>query len=215
VFKYVALSLAMMVLPSLALATGKPEEPKQPTQEQVQGQAQAQKAKASAASKAAAASKAKSTARAEGGSSEIVDESSTDDHSTVNYEAEKQAAASVAGIETGFCGGPGFSASTRGAGLSLTDQSYICGRMELRKGELEIAEALFAAADAMKGTTKTPGGNPLAQDAVLRGLRHVALAEEHQAKASRRLDEDDTALRRFFVRTFGSLPRPLSLLAPR
>lgn len=159
----------------------------------------------------------KATSTSRGGKSDatIVDDSSFVDASV--YEAEKQAAATAAALEAGFCGAGGFSAQTRAGGISLADQNYVCMRIELAQVHLLIAEQHFASAEALRAaTSKGPqGGGSLAQDAVIRGRAEVALAEVEISKATRRLDEDDTALRRFFVRTLGSLPRPLSFLAPR
>jgi len=214
-----ALALAaMLIVPSLALATGKPEEPKKETPTQVQDQAQGQSQKTSSKAKAAAASKstAKASARQEQGV-EIVDESTSDDHSTVTYQAEKQVAATAASLEAAYCSGGGFSAQTRGAGVSATGRSSFCEMLEGAKLHLEIASAYFEAAEALRAaTSKGPtGGGTLAQDAVVRGLAEVAQAHELLQTMKRRTQETDTAVRRANAKFFGSLPFPLSLMAPR
>ncbi len=192
------LALALILMPALASATNDPKPQPAPT------------SKSSSVAGAAAASKSRSRAS-------ITDESSSDDHSLTVYEAEKQAAATAAALESGFCGSGGISAQARGAGVSFAEQSYICARIELAKMHLEIAASHFAAAEALRAaTSKGPqGGGSLAQDAVIRGRAEVALAELEITKATARLGEDDTKLRSFFVRFFGSLPRPFSYLAPR
>jgi len=225
----VILSVVLM-LPALASATGKPEEPKKetPTQVQDQAQIQAQKATARAAAKSASASnaKAKAKAKATGGkaaaratsdqSVEIVDESTSDDHSVTRYEAEKQAAASAAALEAAYCSGGGMSAQSRGFGFALTGRSSFCELLELAKLHLEIAESHFAAAEALRAaTSKGPaGGGTLAQDAVVRGRAEVAQAEAIVAGLTLRANESNTGLRRFFSKWMGSLPI-LCYLAPR
>ena len=218
----------VLMLPALASATGKPEEPKKetPTQVQDQAQIQAQKATARAAAKSASASNAKAKAKATGGkaaaratsdqSVEIVDESTSDDHSVTRYEAEKQAAASAAALEAAYCSGGGMSAQSRGFGFALTGRSSFCELLELAKLHLEIAESHFAAAEALRAaTSKGPaGGGTLAQDAVVRGRAEVAQAEAIVAGLTLRANESNTGLRRFFSKWMGSLPI-LCYLAPR
>jgi hypothetical protein len=170
----------------------------------------------SSSTSGAKATGGKATSTSRGGKSDasIVDESSFVDASV--YEAEKQAAATAASLEGGFCGAGGMSVQTRGFGVSLSDRSYVCARIAMANVHLELAAAHFESAEALRAaTSKGPvGGGALAQDAVIRGRAEVALAEVELAKATRRLDEDDTAVRRFFVKTLGSLPI-LHFLAPR
>lgn len=204
--KSVALLLAVMMFPTLALATGKPEEPKKEEPAQVQAQAQSQKARASSASKSSARQRVA-----------IVEESISDDHSTVTYQAEKQVAATAAALEASYCSGGGFSGQTRSAGVAMTGRSSFCEMLEEAKLHLEIASAYFEAAEALRAaTSKGPtGGGTLAQDAVVRGLAEVAQAQDLLQAMKRRTQETDTAVRRANAKFFGSLPFPLSLMAPR
>lgn len=208
--------LIVLLAASTALATGKP--PKPPKTPPAKPSANAQ---AGAAAYSASASKSSSSAKqrqqqGQGQSQTALGTVNTDSHD--RYEAEEIPVNTAAELPSGFCSGNGMSVQTSYVGISNVDRDYICARLELYRAlldaELGVGRVL-AAVEVEKAAKPSLKGAAVAEETLRElaasvhadALRQLRLADE-------RLGEDDTIVRKFFVRTLGSLPI-LSIVAPR
>lgn len=123
----------------------------------------------------------------------------------------------AASLPTGFCTGPGMSGQTSYVGLSATSRDRICARLALFHAYMDAEQGvqplrtMIAASHPNKAIPQLK----IADDTVRELAKHLHANALHQLEViETELDRDDTPVRGFFVRVFGSLP-VLSFFAPR
>ena len=133
------------------------------------------------------------------------------------YDAANIPVYSAAALPAGFCSAGGLSGQFKDVGFSATGSDRFCKRLELADRYFTVAlnvTALHSALAAEYGDGKGKGMK--VTDATFDAMTRETHAKgfEQLEKAGAELELGDNAVRRFFVRTFGSLPG-LTYLAPR